>query len=636
MYKKIYSLLIFLSLAGLGYAGLVYNPMLSSNFDMIQTIEEEDGSPSVPIATTIKVTNGSLTDNADGTVSLATGAGGGGGDLLADGSIPLTADWNAGNSLYDITAVEFKGALKGNADTVTNGVYTGDFPLNQDTTGSSASCTGESATVATITGLAPDTQNTYARTQYLIPYASTTTAFGEIAIGDATQVLTSNGAGSAPTFQAAAAGSGDLKADGSVPLTADWNAGNSLYDITAVEFKGALKGNADTVTNATLTTAITVDTGTVGLTGAGANTSVLTLAAGASSIEGTNSGDNTVCTSGAATTAETLKTARAINGVDFNGSQAITVTAAAGTLTGATLKSDVLASSLTSVGTITSLVATTADINAGTVDAVIGGTTPAAGAFTTITATGGTSTDWNNAATLGACDGINTVYDVDGNRYGTVVIGGQCWMSENMRTTQYPDKTAITKGCIAEDCGDWDTDTTQYSCPPNVGNTAEDCNAAYRYGENSGTGTGEALGMFYQWSAAMNGSTDELAQGICPEGWHIPTNGEWEILEEYLGSADCRTDVGWQCTPAGNKMKTPDKCSVAGDSNCSISGFNGLLTGDRYTNSNYCNRGTYTHLWSSTVGTTGAWTRYLSSTESNVYRGDYNKAYGFSVRCLKD
>jgi len=113
-----------------------------------------------------------------------------------------------------------------------------------------------------------------------------------------------------------------------------------------------------------------------------------------------------------------------------------------------------------------------------------------------ITATGGTSTDWNNAATLGACDGINTVYDVDGNRYGTVVIGGQCWMSENMRTTQYPDKTAITKGCIAEGCGDWDTDTTQYSCPPNVGNTAEDCNAAYRYGENSGTGTGEALGMF--------------------------------------------------------------------------------------------------------------------------------------------
>jgi len=56
-------------------------------------------------------------------------------------------------------------------------------------------------TVATITGLAPDTQNTYARTQYLIPYASTTTAFGEIAIGTDGQVLTSAGAGVAPSFE---------------------------------------------------------------------------------------------------------------------------------------------------------------------------------------------------------------------------------------------------------------------------------------------------------------------------------------------------------------------------------------------------------------------------------------------------
>ena len=98
------------------------------------------------------------------------------------------------------------------------------------------------------------------------------------------------------------AGAGDLLADGSVPLTADWNAGNSLYDITAVEFKGALIGNADTVTNATLTTAITVDTGTVTLTGNVANSSVLTLGAGASSVSGVNTGgntgDNTVATSG--------------------------------------------------------------------------------------------------------------------------------------------------------------------------------------------------------------------------------------------------------------------------------------------------------------------------------------------------
>jgi len=62
-------------------------------------------------------------------------------------------------------------------------------------------------TVSTITGLAPDTQNTYARTQYLIPYASSTTAFGEIAIGTDGQVLTSGGAGVAPSFEDAAGGS---------------------------------------------------------------------------------------------------------------------------------------------------------------------------------------------------------------------------------------------------------------------------------------------------------------------------------------------------------------------------------------------------------------------------------------------
>ena len=125
---------------------------------------------------------------------------------ISDGSDHSFIDQDV-TSASSPTFVTVTGSITGNAGTVTDGVYTTDFPLNQNTTGSSASCTGESATVATITGLAPDTQNTYARTQYLIPYASTTTAFGEIAIGDADQVLTSNGAGSAPTFQAAASGS---------------------------------------------------------------------------------------------------------------------------------------------------------------------------------------------------------------------------------------------------------------------------------------------------------------------------------------------------------------------------------------------------------------------------------------------
>lgn len=88
---------------------------------------------------------------------------------------------------------------------------------------------------------------------------------------------------------------------------------------------GSVTGNAGSVTNATLTTALTVNTGTVTLTGNVANTSVLTIGAGAVSVSGSNTGDNTVCTSGAATTAQTLLTARTIAGTSFNGSSDITL-----------------------------------------------------------------------------------------------------------------------------------------------------------------------------------------------------------------------------------------------------------------------------------------------------------------------
>jgi hypothetical protein len=122
-----------------------------------------------------------------------------------------------------------------------------------------------------------------------------------------------------------------------------------------------------------------------GVTVTGTSTPALSVT-GTTAVSGTNTGDQTTIT-GNAGTATTLETARNINGVSFNGSADITVAADAGTLTGATLASGVTASSLTSLGTIASLVATTADINGGTIDATtIGATTPSTGAFTTLSA----------------------------------------------------------------------------------------------------------------------------------------------------------------------------------------------------------------------------------------------------------
>jgi hypothetical protein len=124
-----------------------------------------------------------------------------------------------------------------------------------------------------------------------------------------------------------------------------------------------------------------------GVTVTGTSTPALSVT-GTTAVSGTNTGDQTTIT-GNAGTATTLETARNINGVSFNGSADITVTAAAGTLTGATLASGVTASSLTSLGTIASLTATTVNIDGGAIDGTtVGATTPSTVAATTIAASG--------------------------------------------------------------------------------------------------------------------------------------------------------------------------------------------------------------------------------------------------------
>ena len=66
--------------------------------------------------------------------------------------------------------------------------------------------------------------------------------------------------------------------------------------------------------------------------------------------------------------------------------------------------------------------------------------------------------------------GTPTVTDIDGNVYNTVVIGTQCWLKENMRTTTYPGGAAITKGPAAHGVAGWTVDIGLYSCPPNAAN----------------------------------------------------------------------------------------------------------------------------------------------------------------------
>jgi uncharacterized protein (TIGR02145 family) len=206
-------------------------------------------------------------------------------------------------------------------------------------------------------------------------------------------------------------------------------------------------------------------------------------------------------------------------------------------------------------------------------------------------------------------------------------------MTENMHTTTYPDGTSITKGPSSDGASGWDTDQGYYSCPPNSSNDGEDCAAA------------DSLGMLYQWSAAMAGSTAEGAQGICPDGWHVASDAEWHALEDYLdeGTCDGSRDGSWDCDPAGSKLAGNDAADenwisgdLTGHADFDSSGFNAPPSGYRYTNGSYIFRSNYVNFWSSTESGSNAWRRNLYYGNSAVRRSDNTKAYGFSVRCLKN
>jgi uncharacterized protein (TIGR02145 family) len=112
---------------------------------------------------------------------------------------------------------------------------------------------------------------------------------------------------------------------------------------------------------------------------------------------------------------------------------------------------------------------------------------------------------------------------VENNEYSTVTVGGKCWTQSNLRTTKYRDGTPIAKLPILK-ANEWrgpdwkTTDHSMYRCPTDIDGNGENCHLAPTHG------------LLYQWSAAMNGSEEEGAQGLCPTGWHIPALSELEAL----------------------------------------------------------------------------------------------------------
>lgn len=224
-----------------------------------------------------------------------------------------------------------------------------------------------------------------------------------------------------------------------------------------------------------------------------------------------------------------------------------------------------------------------------------------------------------------------TVADYDGNLYNTVKIGDQWWMAEDIKTTHFADGEAIP---VVEDNTAW----------INLGYTDK----ARCFYDNS-LQNGNTYGALYSWAAAMNGAgTSEInpsgVRGVCPDGWHLPSDAEWIELEMFLGMSFAQADAfGWRGTDEGSKMKATYGWLNNGNGT-NTSGFSALPGGTRL-NGPFDGLGGTARYWSTTEYiniTHYAFTRTLDYQHSGVgwffanhYYG-FPKDFGLSVRCVKD
>jgi len=214
--------------------------------------------------------------------------------------------------------------------------------------------------------------------------------------------------------------------------------------------------------------------------------------------------------------------------------------------------------------------------------------------------------------------GLNgIVKDVDGNVYKTINIGNQTWMAENLKTTHYHDGTAIQ---LVEATSAW------------VALRSTD--KAYCYYNNSST-NGNTYGALYTWAAATDNtpsySNPSGVQGVCPDGWHLPSNAELTQLIDYLGGASV----------AGGKLKetgtTHWNSPNTGADNSS--GFSALPGGWRPKPSgSFYVVGDSGYWWSSTdeVFSSLPYLFYLSYDNVRVRAGYTFESNGCSIRCVRD
>ena len=208
------------------------------------------------------------------------------------------------------------------------------------------------------------------------------------------------------------------------------------------------------------------------------------------------------------------------------------------------------------------------------------------------------------------CGGASTV-TFDGHTYALVGIGTQCWFKENLRSDNYRNGDAIP-GNLAD--GQWTSTSSGAQTVYGEGTSY------VSHGSSDEVANLATYGRLYNWYAVND------ARGLCPVGFHVPTDSEWTVLENALG--------GWSV--AGTALKSSAADSPPWDGS-NTSGFSALPGGNRYnSNGDFYYLGYIGFWWSSSPSGSDAWYRDLGSGSSNVFRSSANVRDGFSVRCVRD
>jgi uncharacterized protein (TIGR02145 family) len=184
--------------------------------------------------------------------------------------------------------------------------------------------------------------------------------------------------------------------------------------------------------------------------------------------------------------------------------------------------------------------------------------------------------------------------------YSTVQIGEQCWFLENCR--YLPEVSPSNEGSETE---------PYYYVYDYEGSTVSEAKSTEYYA---------TYGVLYNWPAVMT-------EGICPSGWHIPSDGEFTELSDFLGGEGV----------AGGKMKEAgyDHWNSPNIGATNSSSWTGLPGGYRYSGG-FFNNGNFGFWWSASESGSYSWIRYLYNIYGNVDRNPNVRYDGFSARCVRD